>query len=98
MDQPRPKLNGILWTLQGLWGAFFSQNGFGKICCLNPMNLAMVIEIYAVNSKELGLPLRFRERRLFTLVYSPVRSSPGQGPDGLLTNLLFPQPGPWPFR
>jgi hypothetical protein len=35
MDQPRPKLNRALWAVQGLWGVFFSQNGFGKICCLN---------------------------------------------------------------
>jgi hypothetical protein len=26
-------MNTALWTVQVLWGAFFSLNGFGKICC-----------------------------------------------------------------
>jgi uncharacterized membrane protein YphA (DoxX/SURF4 family) len=28
-------MNTALWTLQVLWGVFFSLNGFGKICCYN---------------------------------------------------------------
>jgi uncharacterized membrane protein YphA (DoxX/SURF4 family) len=28
-------MNRTLWTLQVLWGVFFSLNGFGKICCYN---------------------------------------------------------------
>ena len=28
-------MNTALWTVQGLWGAFFILNGFGKICCYN---------------------------------------------------------------
>ena len=35
MNLQSPRMNKILWTLQVLWGVFFSQNGFGKICCLN---------------------------------------------------------------
>jgi uncharacterized membrane protein YphA (DoxX/SURF4 family) len=28
-------MSRTLWTLQLLWGVFFSLNGFGKICCYN---------------------------------------------------------------
>jgi hypothetical protein len=28
-------MNNVLWTLQVLWGVFFSLNGFGKICWYN---------------------------------------------------------------
>jgi len=28
-------MNRILWTLQVLWGVFFSFTGFGKVLCLN---------------------------------------------------------------
>jgi len=28
-------MNTALWSVQVLWGAFFSLNGFGKICCYN---------------------------------------------------------------
>jgi uncharacterized membrane protein YphA (DoxX/SURF4 family) len=28
-------MNTALWTVQVLWGAFLSLNGFGKICCYN---------------------------------------------------------------
>jgi uncharacterized membrane protein YphA (DoxX/SURF4 family) len=28
-------MNSALWTVQVLWGVFFSLNGFGKICCYN---------------------------------------------------------------
>jgi uncharacterized membrane protein YphA (DoxX/SURF4 family) len=28
-------MNNALWTVQVLWGAFLSLNGFGKICCYN---------------------------------------------------------------
>jgi uncharacterized membrane protein YphA (DoxX/SURF4 family) len=28
-------MNTTLWTVQLLWGAFFSLNGFGKVCCYN---------------------------------------------------------------
>ena len=28
-------MNTALWTVQVLWGVFFSLNGFGKICCYN---------------------------------------------------------------
>jgi uncharacterized membrane protein YphA (DoxX/SURF4 family) len=33
MQQPRSVMNTALWTLQALWGIFFSLNGFGKILC-----------------------------------------------------------------
>lgn len=29
-------MNAILWTLQALWGLFFSLTGFGKIICYRP--------------------------------------------------------------
>jgi uncharacterized membrane protein YphA (DoxX/SURF4 family) len=29
-------LNAALWTVQMLWGVFFSLNGFGKILCYKP--------------------------------------------------------------
>ncbi len=35
MRQPRSAMNGGLWTLQVLWGVFFSFTGFGKVLCLN---------------------------------------------------------------
>ena len=28
-------MNNALWTLQVLWGVFFSLNGFGKVLCYN---------------------------------------------------------------
>src|SRR5262245_9916197 len=28
-------MNTGLWTMQVLWGVFFSLNGFGKVCCYN---------------------------------------------------------------
>jgi hypothetical protein len=28
-------MNTVLWTVQVLWAAFFSLNGFGKVCCYN---------------------------------------------------------------
>lgn len=28
-------MNKVLWTLQVLWGVFFSCTGFGKVLCLN---------------------------------------------------------------
>src|SRR3569833_875666 len=34
MNLQSTRMNKTLWTLQVLWGVFFSQNGFGKICCL----------------------------------------------------------------
>jgi uncharacterized membrane protein YphA (DoxX/SURF4 family) len=37
LDQDtRSTLNTALWTLQVLWGVFFSLNGFGKIACYEP--------------------------------------------------------------
>lgn len=36
MHQPRSGMNFALWTLQVLWGTFFSFTGFGKILCLSP--------------------------------------------------------------
>ena len=29
-------MNNALWTMQVLWGVFFSLNGFGKILCYQP--------------------------------------------------------------
>ena len=36
MDQSRSNMNAALWTVQVLWGVFFSLNGFGKIVWYNP--------------------------------------------------------------
>jgi hypothetical protein len=36
MQQPRSTMNAALWTLQVLWGVFFSVTGFGKILCYKP--------------------------------------------------------------
>jgi uncharacterized membrane protein YphA (DoxX/SURF4 family) len=36
MHQSRSTMNAALWTLQVLWGVFFSLNGFGKVLCYNP--------------------------------------------------------------
>jgi hypothetical protein len=33
MQQPRSTMNIALWTLQVLWGVFFSFTGFGKVLC-----------------------------------------------------------------
>jgi hypothetical protein len=33
---PRPVMNAIIWTMQVLWGVFFSFTGFGKIMSLSP--------------------------------------------------------------
>jgi uncharacterized membrane protein YphA (DoxX/SURF4 family) len=33
MQQPRSIMNTALWTVQVLWGIFFSLSGFGKISC-----------------------------------------------------------------
>jgi uncharacterized membrane protein YphA (DoxX/SURF4 family) len=35
MHQPRSTMNTALWSLQALWGVFFSLNGLGKVCCYN---------------------------------------------------------------
>jgi len=29
------RMNATLWTVQLLWGVFFSLNGLGKVCCYN---------------------------------------------------------------
>src|ERR1700685_372751 len=36
MQQPRSTVNIALWTLQVLWGLFFSFTGFGKVLCYDP--------------------------------------------------------------
>ena len=36
MHQPRSTMNTALWTVQVLWGVFFSATGFGKVLCYNP--------------------------------------------------------------
>jgi len=36
MQQPRSTMNTALWTVQVLWGVFFSVTGFGKILCYKP--------------------------------------------------------------
>jgi len=36
MHQPRSTMNTALWTVQVLWGIFFSISGFGKILCYKP--------------------------------------------------------------
>jgi len=36
MHQPRSTMNTALWTVQVLWGVFFSVTGFGKVLCYNP--------------------------------------------------------------
>jgi uncharacterized membrane protein YphA (DoxX/SURF4 family) len=36
-QQTRSTMNAALWTLQVLWGVFFSITGFGKILCYNPV-------------------------------------------------------------
>ena len=36
MQQPRSIMNIALWTMQVLWGVFFSFTGFGKIMCYRP--------------------------------------------------------------
>jgi uncharacterized membrane protein YphA (DoxX/SURF4 family) len=36
MDQPRSAMNTALWTLQVLWGVFFSITGFGKVLSYDP--------------------------------------------------------------
>ena len=36
MHQSRSPMNAALWTLQALWGFFFSVTGVGKIVCYNP--------------------------------------------------------------
>lgn len=33
MQQPHPVMNTALWTVQVLWGVFFSFTGFGKVMC-----------------------------------------------------------------
>ena len=33
MHQPRSTMNTALWTVQVLWGVFFSVTGFGKVLC-----------------------------------------------------------------
>jgi len=36
MHQPRSTLNTALWTVQVLWGVFFSVTGFGKVLRYKP--------------------------------------------------------------
>ncbi len=36
MHQPRSIMNTALWTVQVLWGVFFSVTGFGKVLCYKP--------------------------------------------------------------
>ena len=36
MYQPRSTMNTALWTVQVLWGVFFSLTGFGKVLCYSP--------------------------------------------------------------
>jgi hypothetical protein len=36
MHHPRSTMNTAVWTVQVLWGVFFSVTGFGKVCCYKP--------------------------------------------------------------
>jgi hypothetical protein len=36
IQQPRSAMNIALWTVQVLWGVFFSMSGLGKALCYNP--------------------------------------------------------------
>jgi hypothetical protein len=36
VQQPRSTMNTAPWTVQVLWGVFFSVTGFGKILCYKP--------------------------------------------------------------
>jgi transposase len=38
MHQPRSTMNTALWTVQVLWGVFFSVTGFGKILVFKAAN------------------------------------------------------------
>jgi hypothetical protein len=44
MHQPRSSMNTALWTMQVLWGVFFSVTGFGKVLCYKPAFRAFMSE------------------------------------------------------
>jgi hypothetical protein len=48
-------MNTALWSVQVLWGVFFSLTGFGKVLCYSPASERGRSAMYAANSQWKGI-------------------------------------------